>query len=182
MYQLRNKLSDISNYSRKNKFVIALQMISEVKQKLEYFEKLRLKLAVSIHLKINEYKRQILDSASNHCIAMINSLLCLTLHFEQNHDVKNYQVAQNQADMSVLGHSYLNISLDISLVDRRDLDKLVPIQISESLTLPVNKVKELVALLSCFFEVERLDLRELYNEIYKVSRRQLSYVRTSNHQ
>lgn len=113
------------------------------------------------------------SGAASHFVTIMKQLLGRVLDFKESKQISQYQYTGNQADMSILGHSYMNLSLDMSILDKNSnkQEGLIKISLGQAQNYDEEDgkvINEMVSLLLGYLTIQGFSLGELYLEVYEV--------------
>lgn len=103
----------------------------------------------------------------------IYELFTQVLAFERTQDVSGYQFGQNM-DMSILGSSYMNASLDMSLLERKDKKGIIPVKMSPDLDLNTEKLHGLIILILNYLSIKDFKISQYMEPILESSESKLN--------
>ena len=171
---MNNSISEIEELTKKRQYKQAVQLFKKTEEKL--FSQLKgVKVVKILQKRIDEKRKQMINVTAQYVTSCIFQLFQEVLKFEKDESVKKYQFSQNM-DMSVLGQSYLGISLDMSLLERKDKVGLIPIKLDPDLVLDVGEMNELIVLIVNYLSIKDFKISHYLESIISVVEEKITEV------
>lgn len=127
----------------------------------------------ALQKKLEVRRVEMINVTAEHVNKGIYELFTQVLAFERTPNVTNYQFGQNM-DMSILGQSYLNASLDMSLLERKDKKGIIPVKMSPNLDLNVEKLTGLIILILNYLSIKDFKISQYMEPILESSESKLN--------